>query len=165
MATQVETTPSHALPLSTSSPSRRSPSLKKPWHSRHYPSARRSLQLSAEQETESLSRQNTQRSTASTRRQPKWWKVRLFRGMIDDVKRRVPYYWSDWKDAWDYRVVPATVYMYFAKYGSLVTNSLHVKICSGIYHVFHFCPSTPARRTLSCQCGDMKIHSNRCTST
>lgn len=36
--------------------------------------------------------------------------------MIDDVKRRAPYYWSDWKDAWDYRVVPATVYMYFAKY-------------------------------------------------
>jgi hypothetical protein len=36
--------------------------------------------------------------------------------MIDDVKRRLPYYWSDWRDAWDYRVIPATVYMYFAKY-------------------------------------------------
>ena len=36
--------------------------------------------------------------------------------MIDDVKRRAPYYLSDWTDAWDYRVVPATVYMYFAKY-------------------------------------------------
>jgi hypothetical protein len=45
----------------------------------------------------------------------KWWKVRLFRGMINDVRRRAPYYWSDWADAWDYRVVPATVYMYFAK--------------------------------------------------
>ena len=50
-------------------------------------------------------------------RAPRWWKVRLFRGMINDVRRRAPYYWSDWKDAWDYRVVPATVYMYFAKYG------------------------------------------------
>lgn len=39
--------------------------------------------------------------------------------MIDDVKRRAPYYWSDWRDAWDYRVVPATVYMYFAKYVGL----------------------------------------------
>lgn len=38
--------------------------------------------------------------------------------MIDDVKRRAPFYWSDWRDAWDYRVVPATVYMYFAKYAS-----------------------------------------------
>ncbi|CZT50255.1 related to chloride-bicarbonate anion exchanger AE2 [Rhynchosporium secalis] len=45
---------------------------------------------------------------------PKWWKIRLFRGMINDVRRRAPYYWSDWVDAWDYRVVPATVYMYFA---------------------------------------------------
>ena len=34
--------------------------------------------------------------------------------MVDDVKRRAPYYWSDWRDAWDYRVIPATVYMYFA---------------------------------------------------
>lgn len=36
--------------------------------------------------------------------------------MVDDVKRRAPYFLSDWTDAWDYRVVPATVYMYFAKY-------------------------------------------------
>ena len=48
-------------------------------------------------------------------RKEKWWKIRLFRGMINDVRRRAPYYWSDWRDAWDYRVVPATVYMYFAK--------------------------------------------------
>lgn len=44
----------------------------------------------------------------------KWWRIRLFRGMINDVKRRAPFYWSDWTEAWDYRVVPATVYMYFA---------------------------------------------------
>ncbi|PWY92464.1 hypothetical protein BO70DRAFT_402473 [Aspergillus heteromorphus CBS 117.55] len=44
----------------------------------------------------------------------KWYKVHLFRGMRRDVQRRIPYYWSDWTDAWDYRVVPATVYMYFA---------------------------------------------------
>lgn len=47
---------------------------------------------------------------------PKWWKIHLFRGMINDVRRRAPYYWSDWTDALDYRVVPATIYMYFAKY-------------------------------------------------
>ncbi|KAF7520379.1 hypothetical protein G7054_g12794 [Neopestalotiopsis clavispora] len=44
----------------------------------------------------------------------KWWKIHLFRGMINDIHRRAPYYWSDFADAWDYRVVPATVYMYFA---------------------------------------------------
>jgi hypothetical protein len=44
-----------------------------------------------------------------------WWQIQLFRGMANDVGRRAPYYWSDWVDALDYRVVPATVYMYFAK--------------------------------------------------
>lgn len=44
-----------------------------------------------------------------------WWNVHPFQGMINDVRRRGPFYVSDWLDAWDYRVVPATVYMYFAK--------------------------------------------------
>ncbi|KAI5816746.1 HCO3 transporter family-domain-containing protein [Pyronema omphalodes] len=43
-----------------------------------------------------------------------WYRIQWFRGMINDVKRRAPYYWSDYADAWDYRVIPATVYMYFA---------------------------------------------------
>ena len=42
-------------------------------------------------------------------------RVHLFRGMRRDVRRRAPFYASDWADAWDYRVVPATVYMFFAK--------------------------------------------------
>jgi hypothetical protein len=45
-----------------------------------------------------------------------WWSIHPFRGMINDIRRRAPYYVSDWLDAWDYRVVPATVFMYFAKY-------------------------------------------------
>lgn len=63
---------------------------------------------------ETLSRQLSRRSSRS-RRTPRWWKIRLFKGMIDDVKRRAPFYLSDFTDAWDYRVIPATVYMYFAK--------------------------------------------------
>ncbi|EGX94886.1 anion exchange family protein [Cordyceps militaris CM01] len=43
-----------------------------------------------------------------------WWHMHPFRGMINDMRRRAPYYLSDWTDAWDYRVIPATVYMYFA---------------------------------------------------
>jgi hypothetical protein len=62
-----------------------------------------------------LNQTNTNTS-AGAKYLPKWWKVRLFRGMINDVRRRAPFYWSDWRDAWDYRVLPATVYMYFAKY-------------------------------------------------
>jgi boron transporter len=52
----------------------------------------------------------------------KWWHVEFFSGMINDLRRRAPFYWSDWRDAWDYRVVPATVYMYFAKY--VFTNAI-----------------------------------------
>lgn len=56
-------------------------------------------------------------TSASSRRRGRspWWRIRLFRGMINDVRQRLPYYASDWTDAWDYRVVPATIYMYFAK--------------------------------------------------
>lgn len=63
-------------------------------------------------------------TAASAQSQRKWWRIRFFRGMYQDVKRRAPYYWSDWTDAWDYRIVPATVYMYFAKYElQLVSNT------------------------------------------
>jgi hypothetical protein len=60
--------------------------------------------------------------SAKSKHVAKWWKVRLFRGMINDLRRRAPFYWSDWTDAWDYRVVPATIYMYFAKF---VLHKLH----------------------------------------
>ncbi|GAD96714.1 conserved hypothetical protein [Paecilomyces variotii No. 5] len=71
----------------------------------------------ASQEPEVTMNRERSRATSNTMtRNARWWKVRLFRGMVNDIKRRAPYYWSDWKDAWDYRVVPATVYMYFAKF-------------------------------------------------
>jgi hypothetical protein len=58
------------------------------------------------------------RASMSTLQRPHeaWWSIHPFRGMVNDVRRRAPYYVSDWLDAWDYRVVPATVFMYFAKY-------------------------------------------------
>ena len=62
---------------------------------------------------EPLTRTST---TASKRTSPRWWRIYWFRGMWRDIKRRAPYYGSDFVDAWDYRVLPATVYMYFAKY-------------------------------------------------
>ncbi|KAH7555045.1 HCO3 transporter family-domain-containing protein [Bipolaris maydis] len=56
----------------------------------------------------------SRQSPSAKKKSSTWWKTSLFSGMIQDVRRRAPFYWSDWKDAWDYRVVPATVYMYFA---------------------------------------------------
>jgi hypothetical protein len=122
MATLTETSRSFAMPGNPRMhPNRQTLSTarsqKKPWQSRRPPSFRSSKsQTRRDPETDRLSQEISRQSTTSQRRKPKWWKIRLFRGMIDDVKRRLPYYWSDWRDAWDYRVIPATVYMYFAKY-------------------------------------------------
>lgn len=103
----------------------------KPWqHPTRRPSFHSSHSRPDPEEIQHLSQHLSRQSTrGSRRRTPKWYKIRWFRGMIDDVKRRAPYYWSDWKDAWDYRVVPATVYMYFAKYDSPYKHvSSHIKI-------------------------------------
>ncbi|KZT67118.1 hypothetical protein DAEQUDRAFT_746299 [Daedalea quercina L-15889] len=35
-------------------------------------------------------------------------------GMIHDVRARAPYYMSDWTDAWNYRVIPAIVLIFFS---------------------------------------------------
>ncbi|PIG84416.1 inorganic anion exchanger [Aspergillus arachidicola] len=69
---------------------------------------------STSQDPERLSRHATRRSAATSATKSRWWRIHFFRGMIHDVKRRAPFFISDWTDAWDYRVVPATVYMFFA---------------------------------------------------
>lgn len=40
---------------------------------------------------------------------------RPFYGIINDIHARIPFYISDWKDAYDYRVIPATAMIFFAK--------------------------------------------------
>lgn len=46
----------------------------------------------------------------------KTWIKRIGSGIVLDVRARSPWYISDWKDAWNYRVVPATALIFFAKY-------------------------------------------------
>ncbi|OJT09962.1 hypothetical protein TRAPUB_13560 [Trametes pubescens] len=46
---------------------------------------------------------------------PSWFPTFFGRGIIRDLKARSPYYASDWTDAWNYRVVPAIVLIFFAK--------------------------------------------------
>jgi hypothetical protein len=36
-------------------------------------------------------------------------------GILNDIRARLPFYVSDWKDAYNYRVVPAVVLIFFAK--------------------------------------------------
>lgn len=114
---------SHTSPTSppTASPQRKSWKNRLNFPSSH-PGSQGALDIPGEQgtgpdynnDTHNLGRHPTNTST-KTAHVSKWWKVRLFRGMVNDVRRRAPFYVSDWVDAWDYRVVPATVYMYFAK--------------------------------------------------
>ena len=40
---------------------------------------------------------------------------RLGAGILADIRARSPWYLSDWTDAWNYRVVPATALTFFSK--------------------------------------------------
>ncbi|TBU25500.1 anion exchanging protein [Dichomitus squalens] len=53
-------------------------------------------------------------STSRTRTLPRWVPTWIGRGIIRDVRARAPYYVSDWTDAWNYRVIPAIVLIFFA---------------------------------------------------
>ncbi|KAL3425865.1 anion exchange protein 4 protein [Phlyctema vagabunda] len=114
MATQTSTN-SYTLPTTTlphNSGEPHSPSLHKSWKSRL--SFLKSAASSGEAPLSTNLHQSNTNASRKSNHTPKWWKIRLFRGMVNDLKRRAPFYTSDWTDAWDYRVVPATVYMYFA---------------------------------------------------
>ncbi|KAK0099927.1 hypothetical protein ONS95_013251 [Cadophora gregata] len=105
---------SFSLPntLQHDSPDDHNPGQRKPWHQRIPKPFHSSFR--DEPVRDNVLHQAQTNVTTRSKHVPKWYKVRLFRGMVNDVRRRLPYYWSDWTDAWDYRVVPATVYMYFA---------------------------------------------------
>ncbi len=56
---------------------------------------------------------NTNWIFGASRRRFRWFG--LGRGIILDIRSRAPWYASDWTDAWNYRVVPATALIFFAK--------------------------------------------------
>jgi hypothetical protein len=158
MATQTEASRSFTIPASPRIHLNRqtSRSQKKPWQSRRPPSFRSSKsQTRSDPEIARLSRETSRQTTTSRKRKPKWWKIRLFRGMIDDVKRRLPHYWSDWQDAWDYRVIPATVYMYFAKYGHMSSRTASAEVCaledSSLFYSVPFLSSLRFNHKLVCR--------------
>lgn len=52
--------------------------------------------------------------------------LRPCRGMYYDVKRRLPYYWSDIADAFTYRTFASTVRIFFVKSVSLRAHFINV---------------------------------------
>ncbi|WVQ86061.1 hypothetical protein IAT38_008229 [Cryptococcus sp. DSM 104549] len=66
----------------------------------------------------------------------KWWaKIPVGRGMVRDVKARLPWYGSDWVDAWNYRVVPSTWFIFFANVLPGLAFSLDLIETTGQYGV------------------------------
>ena len=63
------------------------------------------------------SRKDDSRSDSSRRGRRQAWYIRWIKswgsGMMNDIRHRLPYYGSDWTDAWNYRVVPATWVCWF----------------------------------------------------
>ncbi|KAK4206399.1 boron transporter 1 [Rhypophila decipiens] len=62
-----------------------------------------------------LTRQETKASYSYSNLQGwrRWRALRPGRGIYHDIRRRLPYYWSDISDAWTYRTIASTVRMYF----------------------------------------------------
>lgn len=58
----------------------------------------------------------TLQDVATNRRRIPSFVRQLGSGIILDIQARTPWYLSDWTDAWNYRVVPATALIFFAKY-------------------------------------------------
>ncbi|PPQ67978.1 hypothetical protein CVT25_000458 [Psilocybe cyanescens] len=67
-----------------------------------------------------LLQQKNERPSAATyatiqiKRKRLLWLRQIGSGIILDIRARVPWYLSDWTDAWNYRVVPATALIFFA---------------------------------------------------
>ncbi|WWC92161.1 uncharacterized protein L201_007115 [Kwoniella dendrophila CBS 6074] len=65
----------------------------------------------------------------------KWYKVKLGYGMYNDIKNRLPWYLSDWTDAWNYRVIPSTWFIFFANVLPGLAFSLDLIETTGQYGV------------------------------
>ena len=74
------------------------------------------IQEPPQQDVESKGGSTATPSTKSQTRTIQFFNLRrLGTGIIADVRARAPWYRSDWADAWNYRVVPATALTFFSK--------------------------------------------------
>ncbi|KAG2365145.1 HCO3 transporter family-domain-containing protein [Suillus spraguei] len=71
------------------------------------------VQPTEKQAKESPGSSTLLQDAAATRR-PRSFVRKLGAGIISDVRARAPWYFSDWTDAWNYRVLPATALIFFA---------------------------------------------------
>ncbi|RJE21771.1 Anion exchange family protein [Aspergillus sclerotialis] len=60
--------------------------------------------------------------------------LRIGRGMYHDVRRRLPYYWSDIRDAWTYRTIASIVRMYFVNMLPAIAYTLDMHRRTGNFY-------------------------------
>ncbi|WPG99464.1 putative transporter [Acrodontium crateriforme] len=82
--------------------------------------------------------------------------LRPFRGMYCDVRRRLPYYWSDIKDGWSYRTFAATVRIFFVNLLPAIAFQLDMTRNTGGYFginegLFSSALAALVFSTMSCQ--------------
>lgn len=63
------------------------------------------------------------------------WLTTLGSGIILDIRARAPHFLSDWTDAWNYRVIPATALIFFANVLPGIAFSLDLIETTGQYGV------------------------------
>jgi len=63
-----------------------------------------------------------------------WRILRPGRGMYHDVRRRLPYYWSDITDAFTYRTVASTIRMYFVNLFPAIAYTLDMYRRTGYFY-------------------------------
>lgn len=78
---------------------------------------------------------------APARLSPRYW----FRGLIDDLHRRLPHYVSDWTDALRLKSIPVVLYLYFACLAPVVAfGGLTSALTSGSMGIIEFLLSSGA---------------------
>ncbi|KAK0469452.1 HCO3 transporter family-domain-containing protein [Desarmillaria tabescens] len=80
-------------------------------------------------------RSNTVGSTMAIRNPILRWLTTLGSGIILDIRARAPHFASDWTDAWNYRVIPATALIFFANVLPGIAFSLDLIETTGQYGV------------------------------
>ncbi|KAG2123398.1 HCO3 transporter family-domain-containing protein [Suillus cothurnatus] len=91
-----------------------------------------------EERAKELPGSSTLLQSAAETRQTSSFIRKLGAGIIADVRARIPWYFSDWTDAWNYRVVPATALIFFAKYRQPSNTQLPEVLISSFMAAFMF---------------------------
>ncbi|KAL1744076.1 HCO3 transporter family-domain-containing protein [Schizophyllum fasciatum] len=94
--------------------------------------------VSAASEKKPIEVERSAAPSSATLHSSKGWLHRLRSlglGIRRDIRARAPYYWSDWRDAYNYRIIPATALIFFANVLPGIAFSLDLIETTQVYGV------------------------------